>query len=56
MMGVAQRVLGLCQYLIANGPVIEDGATVGLTAEEKIRARHLPQGRRAGVPILELSM
>lgn len=49
-------VIELCQYLITQGPVIEDGQTVGLSATEKIQAAHLSEGRRAGVAALELSL
>jgi len=50
--GIAERLLGLCQYLIVNGPIIQDGETVGLTHEEKIRVRWTDQGTRPGVPVL----
>jgi hypothetical protein len=48
-------MLGLCQYLITHGPAVKDGETVGLTPDEKFRAQYREQGRRPGVPILELS-
>lgn len=50
--GVAERLLGLCQYLIVNGPIIGDGETVGLTEAETIRVRWADQGTRPGVPVL----
>lgn len=53
---IARRLVGLFQYLILNGPVIEDDDTVGVTKEEKIRARLSPQGRRPGLPIIELTL
>ena len=53
---VAQRLVGLCQYLIVNGPVIRDGETVGLSEREKIRVRHAPAGQRPGVPVLLMSL
>lgn len=53
---VAQRLIGLCQYLIMNGPVIKDNDTVGLTPDEKIATRYRSEGRRQGAPIIELGM
>jgi Domain of unknown function (DUF4261) len=50
---VAQRVLGLCQYLILNGLVIGDGDTVGNTNEEKLEVTYA-QGRRLSVPVLKI--
>ena len=50
----ATRVLGLCQYLILNGPVIGDGDVVGNTVEEKLRVIHA-QGTRLPVPVLKIS-
>lgn len=52
---VAQRVFGLCQYLMLNGLVIKDGDTVGNTLEEKIIATFVSEGRRSGVPVLRLT-
>lgn len=49
---IAERLLGLCQYLIVQGPIIQDGETVGLTEAEKIRVRWTDQGTRPGVPVL----
>jgi hypothetical protein len=31
------RLIGLCEYVISNGPVINDGCTVGQDRHEKIR-------------------
>ncbi len=53
---VAQRVFGLCQYLMLNGPVINDGASVGNTPDEKIIARYKSEGRRRGIPVLHLNV
>jgi len=50
-----ERLIGTCTYLIENGPVIGDGETLGQTAEEKIRARHVAQGQRPGIPVLQLT-
>ena len=32
-----ERLFGLCQYLLENGPVIRNGHTVGADAQEKIK-------------------
>jgi len=53
---VARRAAGVFQYLIVNGPVLKDGDTVGLTNEETIRARFKPEGQRARLPIIELTV
>ncbi len=53
---IAQRLIGTCQYLIANGPVIGDNETLGISAEERIRVRHAPQGQRPGVPVMLLTV
>lgn len=34
-----ERLLNLCDYLLQNGPVIQDGHTVGSDANERIRVR-----------------
>jgi hypothetical protein len=52
---VAQRVLGLCQYLILNGPVVKDGDTVGNAPNEKIVATYVSQLQR-GVPGIRLTV
>lgn len=54
LMGVAQRMLGLSEYLITHGAVIGDGETVGLSPEEKIKVRHRKRGRWSEAPVLEL--
>lgn len=50
----AKRVLGVASYLIANGLVVKDGETIGLSEEEKIAVRYADYGHRAGVPVLRL--
>jgi hypothetical protein len=35
-----ERLLGLAEYLIENGPVLHDGNTIGETMEERIRVVH----------------
>ena len=37
---VLDRVLGMASYLIANGPVLADGDTVGTSQSERIRVQH----------------
>ncbi len=40
--------MNISQYLLTNGPVLKDGNTIGMTAEQQIRIRHRPSmfGRR----------
>lgn len=49
----AQRVIGLSQYLISSGPVIQDGETVGVSEQEQIRVKYAAQGQM-GVPVMML--
>jgi hypothetical protein len=37
-----ERLMDLCGYLLENGPVIQDGHTVGHDANEKIRVIYSP--------------
>jgi hypothetical protein len=53
---IGRRAAGLLQYLIANGPVIEDGDAAGLTKDEAIRAHYKPAGKRPGIPVIELTL
>jgi Domain of unknown function (DUF4261) len=50
----ASRVIGLCQYLIINGLVINDGDSVGMTEAENIKAIYRAEGVRVGIPIIRL--
>lgn len=34
------RLTGLCNYVLDNGPVINDGDTIGESADERIKVRH----------------
>jgi hypothetical protein len=52
---VAERMWGLCGYLLENGPVIKNGDTLGLSDDERIRATWQVQGLR-GDPVIELVM
>jgi hypothetical protein len=35
-------LLSIMYYLLENGPVLEDGQTIGMSAEQKINIRHCP--------------
>ncbi len=52
---IAERLVGLCQYLVTNGPVIKDGETVGLTEDEKFHVHYTKEGD-ADVMELRLEM
>jgi hypothetical protein len=52
---IAQRVYGVCQYLIVNGMVLKDGDTVGVSESERIRVHFAERGQR-GAPVLQLTM
>jgi Domain of unknown function (DUF4261) len=47
-------VEGMAAYLIAKGPVIHDGHTVGPTNEQRIRVRHAPSYWRKGTRVYRL--
>ncbi|MXN65821.1 DUF4261 domain-containing protein [Stappia sp. GBMRC 2046] len=51
---IAQRVFGTMQYLLAQGPVLKDGETLGVSEAERIRIRHSDQGYHPGVLVLQL--
>ncbi|MET1412191.1 DUF4261 domain-containing protein [Roseibium sp. HPY-6] len=53
---VASRVLNIALYLLSHGPVLKDGETLGMSEEEKIHIRHMPEGAQPGVPILQLML
>jgi hypothetical protein len=53
---IAERLIGTCQYLIANGPVIKDNETLGISETEHIRARFADRGMRPGIPVIKLSV
>ncbi len=52
-----ERLMSIADYLITNGPVIENGHTVGEDADEKITARFAksPFGHEAEVMMLDYS-
>jgi hypothetical protein len=35
-------LLNITYYLLENGPVLEHGQTIGMSAEQQIRIRHCP--------------
>ncbi|SFK11941.1 protein of unknown function [Pseudovibrio ascidiaceicola] len=47
-------LLNLGIYLIKNGPIINDGDTIGGTEEERIRVFYKPQGYRQEIPSLHV--
>ncbi len=51
-----QRLLGLIEYLLTNGPVLKDGDTMGVSYEEAIRIRFAKQGQRPGIPVVQLTL
>ena len=53
---IAQRVIGTAHYLLANGPVVDHGHTIGISNSEAIRVRHLEGGRFVPRPVYELTL
>ena len=53
---IAQRVIGTAHYLLANGPVVDHGHTIGISNSEAIRVRHLDRGRFVPRPVYELTL
>jgi Domain of unknown function (DUF4261) len=53
---IAKRLVGLFQYVMANGPVIKDGHQVGMPGLERTIAQFLPEGREASGPVIQLTM
>lgn len=39
---LVDRAFNFAHYLLDHGPVLEDGHTIGLSAQERFRVRHLP--------------
>ncbi len=46
----------IASYLLDNGDIIADGETLGISENERIRIRHLAEGRRRHVPVLHLTL
>jgi hypothetical protein len=56
MMTIAERLLGTLQYLFAQGPVLKDGETLGISNTERIRIARLPETVRPGIPVMKLTI
>jgi hypothetical protein len=56
MLTVAHRLVGVMQYLLTQGPVLKDGDSIGISPTERIRAKHLAETVRLGVPVLKLTV
>ncbi len=50
------RVFNVAHYLLENGPVLEDGETIGLTDEEEIPIVHGPSMWDAGTTVIQLGL
>jgi Domain of unknown function (DUF4261) len=53
---IAEIVYSAAAYLVAKGPVIESGETIGLKSRPMMRATLKTQGQRRGVPVIELEV
>jgi hypothetical protein len=53
---VAEKVIGMASYLLAKGPVVDHGHTIGISNDEAIRVRHLDRGRFTPRPVYELTL
>lgn len=53
---VLDRLVGIAEYQLANGPVIGDGDTLGATAEAQLVARHAPSAFDAEATVLRLEV
>ena len=53
---IAHRLLGVIEYLLTNGPVLNDGDTLGVSYDEAIRVRYAAQGQRPGIPVIQLTL
>lgn len=53
---IAQRAVGASVYLLAKGPVLKDGDTLGISEGERIRVAYADQGCRPGIPVMKLSL
>ncbi|UNK42678.1 DUF4261 domain-containing protein [Luteimonas sp. S4-F44] len=51
---VFDRLTGICAYLLEHGPVIEDGDTLGESADERIVVAHAPSAYGDGRQVLQL--
>ena len=53
---VARRLLGIMEYLLTQGPVLDDGDTLGISPTERLRVRTAESDLRAGLPIYALTI
>ena len=53
---LAQRIIGTVIYLLANGPVINDGDTLGVSHAECIRAVYRDRGQRPDIPVISMRL
>jgi hypothetical protein len=51
---IAQRVQGTIAYLLARGPVLQHGDTLGVSETERIRIEHADKGQHVNLPIYRL--
>jgi Domain of unknown function (DUF4261) len=51
---VAERVQGTIDYLLARGPVLQHGDTLGVNETERIRIEHGDRGQHVDLPIYRL--
>ena len=50
------RVYGFAHYQASHGPVLEDGDTIGASADERITIRHVPSAWDRPGPVLQLDL
>ena len=53
---IAERMFGTVIYLLSKGPVLKDGDSLGVSAEECIRIAFANRGQRPGVPVIKLTI
>lgn len=46
----------IASYLLDHGDVLKDGETLGISESERIRIRHLSQGRQPGIPVFHFTL
>ena len=53
---LASRLIGTIRYLLAKGPVLNDGDTLGISENERIRVRLVASEIRPEQPVYALSL
>jgi hypothetical protein len=53
---VVERLLAFARYVLAQGPVLNDGETIGFTADEKIPIRHRRSKWNEKQDVIQLTM